>query len=361
MRAGHGLWLSRGRPAEVLPELAKAVNATSVFCERIAAPEEEQDVADVRAAGIEVETIWQSSLIDPDDLPFEMSALPQVFTAFRKRLEAEGVQPRPPIATPNELPPPVTLPPESTSIDRMFGSTSVVHDDRSSFPYAQREFRGGESAALGHLERYFAGTLPQRYKHTRNGLEGVDYSTKFSPWLATGALSPRVLYAALKSHEGSQGANESTYWIWFELLWRDYFRFLHLQHGARLYRAAGLTREPPPPHDAARFDAWRAGRSGELFNDAGMRELAATGYLSNRLRQNVASWLINDLNGDYRAGAAWFESQLVDYDPCSNQGNWLYLAGRGTDPREGRRFDPVRQSRMYDPDGTYRLLWNRGD
>jgi deoxyribodipyrimidine photo-lyase len=92
-----------------------------------------------------------------------------------------------------------------------------------------------------------------------------------------------------------------------------------------------------------------------------MRELAATGYLSNRLRQNVASWLINDLRGDYRAGAAWFESQLVDYDRYSNQGNWLYLAGRGTDPREGRRFDPDRQSRMYDPDGAYRLLWNRGD
>ena len=360
-RAGHRLWMAHGRPAEVLSELAKAVNATCVFCERIAAPEEEQDVADIRATGIEIETIWQSSLIDPEDLPFEISSLPQVFTVFRKRLEADGVQPRHPIATPGELPSPVAIVPEASSIDQIFGSTAVVHDDRSSFPYARSGFRGGESAALAHLERYFAGTLPQRYKQTRNGLEGVDYSTKFSPWLATGALSPRTLYAALKSHEASQGANESTYWIWFELLWRDYFRFLHLQHGARLYRAAGLTREPPPSHDAARFDAWRAGRSGEPFNDAGMRELAATGYLSNRLRQNVASWLINDLRGDYRAGAAWFESQLVDYDPYSNQGNWLYLAGRGTDPREGRRFDPDRQSRMFDPDGAYRLLWNRGD
>ena len=365
-RLGQRLWVVHARAGEALPRLAQSVEATRIVCEHIAAPEEERDVADIRAAGLEVETLWQSSLLDPDDLPFDITALPQIFTVFRKRIEAEAVQPRPPEPVPAELPDPVSRLPtpslrEISSIEQALGSIPAADDDRSSFPHAHRDFRGGESAALSHVERYFEGALPQRYKQTRNGLIGVDYSTKFSPWLATGALSPRALYAILKSHESTQGANESTYWIWFELLWRDYFRFLHLQHGARLYRAAGLTREPPPSHDAARFDAWRAGRSGEPFNDAGMRELAATGYLSNRLRQNVASWLINDLRGDYRAGAAWFESQLVDYDPYSNQGNWLYLAGRGTDPREGRRFDPNRQSRMYDPDGAYRLLWNRGD
>jgi deoxyribodipyrimidine photo-lyase len=235
----------------------------------------------------------------------------------------------------------------------------MAMDVRSSFPYAQSACRGGESAALAHLEHYFSTDAAQRYKQTRNGLAGLDYSTKFSPWLATGAISPRTVYAALKAYESTRGANESTYWIWFELLWRDYFRFLHLQHGRRLYRAAGLHDAPAPPHDDARFEAWCKGRSGEVFNDAGLRELEATGYLSNRLRQNVASWLINDLRCDFRAGAAWFESQLVDYDPYSNQGNWLYLAGRGTDPREGRRFDPSRQARMYDADGAYRLLWNR--
>lgn len=361
VRRGQRLCVLHARAGEALPKLANAVNATRVVCEHIAAPEEERDIADIRDAGVEVETVWQSSLLDPDDLPFDITALPQVFTAFRKRIEAEGVKPRSSETTPTEWPGLVSTLPESLSIDQAIGSFTAAEDDRSSFPYAHRDYRGGESAALSHVERYFAGTLPQRYKQTRNGLVGVDYSTKFSPWLATGALSPRALYAALKSHESTQGSNESTYWIWFELLWRDYFRFLHLQHGARLYRAAGLTREPLPSHDVSRFEAWRIGRSGEPFNDAGMRELSATGYLSNRLRQNVASWLINDLSCDYRAGAAWFESQLLDYDPYSNQGNWLYLAGRGTDPREGRRFDPERQARMYDPDGAYRLLWNRGD
>ncbi len=89
-----------------------------------------------------------------------------------------------------------------------------------------------------------------------------------------------------------------------------------------------------------RFAAWCAGQTGQPLVDAAMRELAATGYLSNRLRQVVASYLIHDLACDWRAGAAWFEAQLLDYDVYSNQGNWLYIAGRGTDPRGGRRLIP---------------------
>jgi deoxyribodipyrimidine photo-lyase len=80
--------------------------------------------------------------------------------------------------------------------------------------------------------------------------------------------------------------------------------------------------------------------------------------MSNRLRQLVASYLINDLGGDWRAGAAWFEAQLIDYDVYSNQGNWLYIAGRGTDPRGGRRFDPIKQAREHDPAGRFRRLWS---
>ena len=90
-----------------------------------------------------------------------------------------------------------------------------------------------------------------------------------------------------------------------------------------------------------------------------MRELAATGFMSNRLRQLAASYLIHDLGCDWRAGAAWFEAQLIDYDVYSNQGNWLYIAGRGTDPRGGRRFDPAKQAREHDPDGSFREMWSR--
>jgi deoxyribodipyrimidine photo-lyase len=233
----------------------------------------------------------------------------------------------------------------------------VLPDD-ASFPFVDPGFHGSEQAALSHIEQYFASKAPRLYKQTRNTLSGVDHSTKFSPWLALGAVSARTIFAALREHELRFGANDSTYWIWFELLWRDFFRFASLQHGIQLFRAGGLSSLPPPQHDAAAFGRWCAGDTGHALIDAGMRELAATGYLSNRLRQVVASYLVHELNCDWRAGAAWFESRLVDFDIYSNQGNWLYLAGRGADPRQGRRFNPDKQAATHDPDGTYRLRWN---
>jgi len=144
----------------------------------------------------------------------------------------------------------------------------------------------------------------------------------------------------------------STVLFWF----RQDLR-LHDQPALQAALAGGPAHLPLAPHDAKAFERWRLGCTGEPLVDAAMRELACTGYLSNRLRQVAASYLVHDLRGDWRAGAAWFASQLVDYDPYSNQGNWLYIAGRGTDPRGGRRFDTVWQARRHDPDGSYRRMW----
>ena len=260
--------------------------------------------------------------------------------------------------------------------------------EKSSFPYHLPAFQGGERAGLAHLRRYMAAKLPHSYKATRNQLSGTDYSSKFSPWLASGALSARTVLAELKAFEAEHGTSDGTYWLWFELLWRDYFRFLHLQYGAALYHTRGL-RSLDAAHQAAvapststsgalavcevrarastanasnasnsdAFHRWCQGQTGEPLIDAAMRELHRSGYLSNRLRQVVASYLIYDLGGDWRAGAAWFESQLVDFDIYSNQGNWLYIAGLGTDPHGGRRFNVAKQSQDHDPDGRYRQLW----
>lgn len=348
--AGSRLLELQGPAVERLPELARAVGARAIHGEAIAAPEELDEAAALRAAGCVFETDWQSSLLEPADLPFPCADLPAVFSAFRNCVERAGLEPRAPLPPPH-LPP---LPEGSAAwADERPAVPDWQPDPRTSFPFA-----GGEGAALAHLQRYFASDLPRHYKATRNGLHGADYSSKLSPWLATGALSPRSICAALRAHEAHHGASDGSYWLWFELLWRDYFRFLHLQHGRRLYRARGLAeRAAAPRHDAAAFARWCQGRTGEPLVDAGMRELAATGYLSNRLRQVVASYLIHDLRGDWRAGAAWFESQLLDYDVCSNQGNWLYIAGRGTDPRGGRRFSPQKQAAEHDGDGAFRRLW----
>jgi deoxyribodipyrimidine photo-lyase len=110
-------------------------------------------------------------------------------------------------------------------------------------------------------------------------------------------------------------------------------------------------------HDKVNFDKWVKGETGVPFIDANMRELQQTGFMSNRGRQNVASFLTKDLGIDWTWGAAYFESQLIDYDVCSNWGNWNYLAGVGNDPREDRYFNIGRQADMYDKQGEYVKLW----
>jgi deoxyribodipyrimidine photo-lyase len=353
-RQGRDLLIAAGDPVRTVTHLAREIGTVDVFCEAIAAPEELAECAALRTAGLNVHERWQSSLIEPEDLPFTIAAMPRIFTRFRETLESAAIVPRPPHPRPANLPPGET--PAEPSLTRAT-ETPTGLPDGASFPFTEPEFHGSEQAALAHLERYFESAAPRTYKQSRNALSGVSYSTKFSPWLAIGAVAARTVYAALRAHESRHGANDSTYWIWFELLWRDFFRFASLQHGVRLFRAAGLSSQPPPRHDAAAFRRWCAGDTGHAFVDAGMRELAATGYLSNRLRQVVASYLVHDLDCDWRAGAAWFESRLIDFDIYSNQGNWLYLAGRGADPRQGRRFNPDKQAATYDPEGAYRSLW----
>lgn len=358
---GSGLVVLRDASAEALVTLARQVDARLVIAEEITAPDEQAEVAALRAEGLAVETVWQSSLLDPARLPWPVSDVPDLFTAFRQGVERAALVPNAPLPVPGPWPAwPIKLarpepppPPQNLPV----GSA----DRRSSFPYGQVPWQGGETQALAHLECYFQSDRPHRYKTSRNGLSGTGFSSKWSPWLASGALSPRQAFAALREFEARQGASDGSYWLWFELLWREHFRCMALKHGRALFRARGLSSRPehrePIPHDEATFERWCAGETGEPLVDAGMRELRQTGFLSNRLRQIVASHWLHGMGGDWRAGAAWFESQLIDFDVHSNTGNWLYIAGRGTDPRGGRAFDVAKQAQQHDPDGRYRGMW----
>ena len=363
-KLGSRLLVLTGKPRQLLPQLAKPIHASQIYCEDIAAPEEQDEVRALTQAGLSVHTHWQSSLLHPADLPFQASELPDVFSSFRQKVERAKVAPRLPLATPSQLPAlpdlaqvdAALLPSSKNSLSKI-NPTQSKPDTRTAFAYDTAACRASEAGGLDYLQRYFATDKASSYKDTRNGLIGLDYSTKFSIWLSLGTLSPRQIDDALQDYEEEYGENDSTYWIWFELLWRDYFRLLHLKYGRRLYRARGLSDQKMPKHPAENFQRWINGDTGQPWIDAAMRELSATGYLSNRMRQNVASFWVHDLQGDWPAAAAWFESQLIDYDVYSNQGNWLYLAGRGTDPRGIRRFNPEKQAKDYDADSAYRRLW----
>jgi deoxyribodipyrimidine photo-lyase len=329
----------------------------TIYCEVIQAPEEIQELTALRQAGLTVYAELESTMIAVRDLPFAPDAMPDQFTQFRNKIEKAKCLFTEPVLAPKQIPP---LPSDFKGVELISGTQNPIQPTghpHSSFPHYLEAYRGGTSAAAAHLKQYLARALPHSYKATRNQLHGLDYSSKLSPWLALGCISARSVMQELKQFESEQGANEGSYWLWFELLWRDYFRVLHLKYGKQLYYASGLNQSDKPIHNARGFEHWRSGTTGESIVDAGMRELQATGYLSNRLRQVVASYLIYDLHSDWRAGAAWFESQLLDYDVYSNQGNWLYIAGRGTDPRGGRRFNPQKQAQDHDANGSYRALW----
>ncbi|XP_073486127.1 cryptochrome DASH isoform X1 [Aquarana catesbeiana] len=359
-KRGSNLLLKRGHPEDVIEDLIKQLGPVSAVAFQEEATKEELDVEKsikqvCTRHGVKVQSIWGSTLYHRDDLPFRhISSLPDVYTQFRKAVETQ-CKVRPTLQMPEQLKSlPTGLEEGSVPTLEDFEQQDPLSDPRTAFPCS-----GGESQALQRLDYYFWDTnLVASYKDTRNGLIGMDYSTKFAPWLAFGCISPRYIFEQIGKYEKERTANQSTYWVVFELLWRDYFRFVALKYGRRIFFLRGLQdRDVPWKKDQQLFDAWKEGRTGVPFVDANMRELAMSGFMSNRGRQNVASFLTKDLGIDWRMGAEWFEYLLVDYDVCSNYGNWLYSAGIGNDPRENRKFNMIKQGLDYDGNGDYIRLW----
>jgi deoxyribodipyrimidine photo-lyase len=350
---GSELILRQGNVPRILAELAEETGAEAVHFTFEPADEEQRAAGQVRRAlesvGVNMHAYDSATLYFPEDLPFAASQTPDTFSKFRGKVEKYGeVQdpiPIPVLETPKTWPAPGELP----RVD------APERDPRAVLP-----FKGGEQAAMQRLMDYCGvkGSL-KTYKETRNGLLGADYSSKFSPWLATGCISPRTIYAQIREYEAQVVKNKSTYWLIFELLWREYFRFWTERHGSSLFKFEGPRNAPYKlhPQQEARFQAWMAGETGVPFIDANMRELKQSGFMSNRGRQVVASFLVKDLGVNWTWGAEYFEKQLLDYDPCSNWGNWTYVSGVGADPRQDRYFHTLIQADRYDSKGEYVRHW----
>ncbi|TVQ96224.1 MAG: DASH family cryptochrome [Spirochaetaceae bacterium] len=382
---GNRLFVVRGQPSDVVPELCSRYDLTDIWYPDEPGTEEATEVSELTDAlhrlsestgrSVRMHAHVSSTLLHSDDLPFQLEQMPRVFTDFRKAVEHVWTV-REMVNTPSGLPPPPGDPDRDNgvgpvtrdsvvgeSVSVVWGIPSVEALTRESAPEpdprAAFVWRGGEGAAKRRLEKWiWEQDALRRYKETRNGLLGAEYSSKLSAWLSVGSISPRFVYEEVRRYERERVRNHSTYWLIFELLWRDYFWFLAKKVGPRLFARSGPRRVTKPwRYDREAFDRWRTGNTGNDFIDANMREIAATGYMSNRGRQNVASFLARDLQLDWRLGAEYFESMLVDYDVASNYGNWTYAVGVGTDPREDRWFNPDRQAERYDPDGSYRRTW----
>jgi len=320
----------------------------------------EQNLRDsLLAQGLPLSTATSSeqfTLLTQGLLPFDLDDMSFTFTAFRKQVE--------PVF--NDFYNKKYLSIADQTNERLAPKAVITdNEDNDNLPFDSQallekksDFVGGESRALEQLAYFCQTGRLDRYKETRNGLVGWDFSSKLSPWLANGCLSPRKVWLAVNQFEAEHGENESSYWLKFELLWREYFQWLLLSHGHSYFRFGGLTgKKPLKTFYPAHYKAWVEGNTGHKGVDAAMRQLKTTGWISNRARQWVASCFIHELSMDWRFGAAYFEEQLIDFDVASNWGNWLYLAGVGTDPRGSRQFNLEKQLDIYDPDKQYCQHW----
>ncbi len=356
---GSGLIVRVGKPECLIAEMARQLKVSWVLCNRERTQEEVlvQDALEQKLWGVGVELLYSRGkmLFHTQDLPMPVQHTPDIFTQFRK--ENESITPiRAPLPSPTSMP---ALPHELETGEipdlPALGHAPFEPEARSVY-----RFKGGETEGLRRLRHFlWESNAVATYRDTRNGLLGADNSSKFSPWLSAGCLSPKFIYHEIKRYERERLSNESTYWLFFELLWRDFFRLMGKKYGNRIFLKNGPQNKPLRhlKNNPEQFALWAEGRTGVPFIDANMRELNATGWMSNRGRQNVASFLVKDLKVNWQMGAEYFESLLIDYDPCSNWGNWNYVAGIGSDPREDRYFNILTQARNYDPQGDYVRLW----
>ncbi|MEM6611571.1 MAG: DASH family cryptochrome [Cyanobacteria bacterium P01_C01_bin.72] len=354
---GSNLVVRRGLPELIIPAIAEQLKIDQVSYSKEVTSEEKRVEKKLRQAlaakQIKTNIYWEATLYLPEDLPFGIKQTPELYTAFRKQVEKKS-EINESLAAPKKLPPLPEIEPGEIPTLADLGLSTPDFDQRGVL-----QFKGGETEAIKRLKDYFwQQDCLRKYKETRNGMLGANYSSKFSPWLALGCISPRFINDQIIKYEAERVKNNSTYWLVFELIWRDFFRFIVAKHGNQVFKIEGMQGiDIPWKEDWQRFDLWRTGKTGYPLVDANMRELAATGFMSNRGRQNVASFLTKNLGIDWRMGAEWFESLLVDYDVCSNWGNWNYTAGVGNDARGFRYFNIAKQTKDYDPQGKYIKHW----
>ncbi|CAM4041374.1 DASH family cryptochrome [Flavobacterium antarcticum] len=345
------------KPENIIPNLIQEQQIQNVYHQKEWTSEEIDVLQNLKGlenlAGINWNGFYDQFLFHPEDIPYQtIQYLPQVFTVFRKECELK-VSVRKTNSFVKKLE--ANLITNETFVPTLQDLTfeNFEIDKRSAFP-----FKGGENQALKRIENYFFETQNlSSYKQTRNGLVGADYSSKLSAWLSNGSVSAKTIYWKVQEYEAEFGANEDTYWLIFELIWRDYFKYISLKFGNKIFQLDGiLNTKYDWKFNQKAFNQWISGNTNEPFVNANIIELAKTGFMSNRGRQNVASFWAKEWQQDWRIAAAYFESLLIDYDVHSNYGNWIYNAGVGNDPRD-RKFNIKRQAEMYDGNQEFQKLW----
>jgi deoxyribodipyrimidine photo-lyase len=347
-RRGQRLIVRRGDPRREVPRVARELRAGLVSWSRDTSPFARRRDAAVRSAleraGVRVLEVKDRVVFEGAELRTGAGQPFRVFTPFRnawwRRFEAEP--PAAPAAL--RLPDPAPVLPGTLPSLAALGAAG----DGPDAPAA------GEDAGQRRLARFLDGPVAD-YAKARD-LPAVDGTSHLSPHLRFGTLSPRACFAAAREAAAREPRLRAGVAKWLdELVWREFYAAILEEHP----RVLGHAFRPEFEHvrwedDEKAFAAWCEGRTGYPIVDAGMRQLAETGWMHNRARMIAASFLVKDLLVDWRRGEAWFMRQLVDGDPASNNGGWQWSASTGTDAQPYFRiFSPVAQGERFDPDGSY--------
>ncbi len=350
---GGDLLIVVGKPEEVIPEIAEKYQVSEVYHHREVASEETDISSMVEAAlwkrHINLKHFIGHTLYHKEDLPFPIKDIPDAFATFRKKIERDSMI-RKGFGRPEAVRVPAEM--ETSEVPELYalGLKPQEADERQAV-----RFRGGETEGLSRMQDYIWQQDFCKADKSVRGRAGIHQSSRLSPWISLGCLSTRRIYWEIKKYERERGTNDATYGLIYELLWRDYFRFMFKKHGTPFF-AESTPAEGKPVSDHA-FDRWKDGRTGSPFVDANMRELNATGYMSAWGRKAVASFLVRELNVDWTLGARYFEEQLIDYSPASNWGNWAHIAGLRIDPRDSKVTALQKLASECDPRGDYVRRW----
>jgi deoxyribodipyrimidine photo-lyase len=342
---GSDLTVRDGQPQAALQQLLAETGANAIFAEEDFTPYARQRDALV-AEKLPLKLVAGQTVHHPRTVVKADGAPYTVYTPFSRTWK----QLLPPALTP--LPAPAA-----------FAPGPLIRSEEIPAAPAQPLFPAGEAEALRRLSSFCqALTSPiYQYAATRNRLD-LDGTSSLSPYLRFGMLSMRqavcAALAAQRCAPDGDSAKAAETWL-NELIWREFYIGIlyHFPHVSKTSFNPALA-HIPWRNAADDFDAWKAGRTGLPVVDAAMRQLAATGWMHNRARMIVASFLVKDLLINWQWGERWFMDNLLDGDPAANNGGWQWTAGTGTDAAPYFRiFNAVLQSRKFDPAGDYIRRW----
>jgi deoxyribodipyrimidine photo-lyase len=346
---GQRLVLRRGDPVVEIPRLIRETRAELLSFNRDPGPyarlRDNRVCAAAERAGARVLDCKDRVLFESAELRTRTDRPFRVYTPFRRAWLARFREDRPLPSGPTRVPPPIPRLAAGRLPDlEEFGAAG----DRTRIPLA------GEAAARGRLQRFLESRVGDYA--SRRDEPAVNGTSRLSPFLRFGLISPRICAEAALELAAAFPVRASGAWKWMdELIWREFYSSILEEH------PFVLTRSFRPEYRALRWDddeerfrAWCQGRTGYPFVDAAMRQLAVEGWMHNRARMVVASFLTKDLLLDWRWGERFFMQRLIDGDPASNNGGWQWSASTGTDAQPYFRiFNPVAQGERFDPGGRY--------